>query len=152
VHISSRGLGRAALPRDVAALVFVLALAVGVGTGCGGSAHASPSCASVIGPLAPVTQKHDRVGTGSTLDVDAANSAFDPTCVTHVSRGTVAVTFHNTGLVIHNVEITAQHIDVDVKPRGSVTIRIQVGADPVVYVCRYHRALGMVGVLIPASS
>jgi plastocyanin len=126
-------------------------LALAFGAGCGGNAHASPSCASVLGPLAPVTQKNERTVSGTTLAVDAANSAFDPTCVTDVPRGTVTVTFHNTGVVIHNVEITAQHIDVDVKPRASVAIRIQVGAEPVVYVCRYHRALGMVGVLIPAS-
>lgn len=149
MHSTSHGLPTGASVRGIPALALALVLAVGAG--CGGTSHASPSCGSVLGPLAPVTQKSDRAATGPTLDVDAANSAFDPTCVTAVPRGTVAVTFHNTGVVIHNVEITAQHVDVDIKPRGSVTIRIHVGADPVVYVCRYHRALGMVGVLIPAS-
>lgn len=148
MHVTSPRLATVAPVHGVAALVFALAF----GAGCGGSSHASPSCARVLGPLAPVTQKSDRAASEPTLDVDAANAAFDPTCATDVPRGTVTVTFHNTGVVIHNVEITAQHIDVDIKPRGSATIHIQVGADPVVYVCRYHRALGMVGVLIPASS
>lgn len=145
--------GMATSLRPMAARGLIGALvALAACCGCGGSAHASPSCASVLGPLAPVTQKRDRIAAGSTLEVDAANSAFDPTCVTDVPRGVVAVTFHNTGVVIHNVEITAQHVNVDIAPRRSATVRIQVGADPVVYVCRYHRALGMVGVLVPASS
>jgi plastocyanin len=142
----------------VRAAFVALALSAPLGlSGCGGhsgGAHTGDarSCANVLPTLSPVTRKGERAATGATLDIDAANAAFDPTCVTDVPRGTFALTVHNTGLVIHDVSIPDQHVDVDIRPGHSVTIRIQVGAQPVVYGCRYHRALGMVGVLIPSAT
>ena len=126
---------------------FVLA-ATALGA-CGGHATSAPSCASVLKPLAPVTQKTNRPAGGSSISIDAGGAAFDPTCVTGVPKGVFTVTFRNTGTVIHNVEIPEQHVNVDISPRHSTVVRIRVGAQPVVYVCRLHRQLGMVGVLIP---
>ncbi len=93
--------------------------------------------------LAPVTDKGVSRATGPALEVDAANAAFTPTRVTNVPRGMFALTVHNTGLVIHDVAIPEQHIDVGIPARRTVTIRI--GSTPVVYSCRYHRALGTAG-------
>jgi plastocyanin len=129
-------------------LLFVLAA-----FGCGGSgAHAAATCATELKAAAPITDKGSRVIAGSRLTVDAANSAFAPTCVTGVPHGVLTLSVRNTGLVLHNIEIDAQHIDFDVAPRHTVVVRVTVGSDPIVYVCKYHRDLGMVGVLIPSTT
>ena len=121
--------------------------------GCSGSgSHAAkPTCATEIRAIARVTDKGTGAAKGTHVTVDAANAAFAPTCITGVPHGVVTLSVRNTGAVVHNVEIAAQQIDVDVAPRDSVAVRLRVGDDPVVYVCRIHRALGMVGVLIPTT-
>lgn len=138
--------------RAVSVLVALLGMA-GL-SACSGGSKSSPaaSCKQIVSTLAPVTDKGVSRATGPALEVDAANAAYTPTCVTDAPRGMFALTVHNTGLVIHDVAVPEQHIDVDILPRRTVTIQIRIGSTPVVYSCRYHRALGMVGVLIPASS
>jgi plastocyanin len=129
--------------------LFVLSATTVAGCAAGSTRE---SCAAVERGLAPVTDKGELRSSGSSIDVDAANAAFTPTCVTNVPQGIVAMTIRNSGVVIHNVDIPAQHVDVDISARHSVTIRIHLGSQPVVYICRYHRALGMIGVLIPEPS
>jgi plastocyanin len=98
-----------------------------------------------------VTDHGSRAATGSTLTVDAANAAFTPTCFDHVPRGAVTLRVRNTGASLHNVQVTAQHVDVDVAPGHTAVVHLTIGRDPVVYVCKYHRTLGMVGVLVPSG-
>ena len=130
-----------------------MVLAAVVAPGCAHSSlSAARQCADAVHDLAPVTDKGRHVATGRVVKVDAANAAFTPTCTTAVPRGVVDLTVRNTGKVLHNVEITAQHIKVDVAPGKSITIRVRIGGRPVVYVCSYHRALGMVGILVPARA
>jgi plastocyanin len=134
--------------------VFALVAASAVAlSGCSShpASQPEPTCATVLPTIAPVTDKGQRQATSATIELDAASAAFAPTCVTDVPRGTVTVVVHNTGAVIHNFEIAAQHIDVDIKPRQSATIHVTVGSAPVVFVCKYHRALGMVGVFLPVT-
>jgi plastocyanin len=128
-----------------------IALAAAFVGGCGSSHAAGVTCASELRTLAPVTDKGSQRATGTVIAVDGGNASFDPTCLTDVPRGVVALTVRNTGLVLHNVEIASQHIDVDIARGRSVTVRVRVGSQPVVFVCRYHRSLGMVGVLIPRA-
>jgi plastocyanin len=106
----------------------------------------------VLRGLAPVTDRGDQRASGSAIEVDGANASFDPTCITAVPPGIVTLTVRNTGQSVHNVEITSQHIDSDIAPGHAVTVRVRVGNEPVVFVCKYHRSLGMVGVLIPQPS
>jgi plastocyanin len=118
-----------------------------------GCAHSTPSaeqqCADTVHDFAPVTNRGRRAATGTVVKVDAANAAFTPTCTTEVTRGSIDLAVRNSGKVLHNVEITAQHIKVDVAPGKSVTVRVRIGTRPVVFVCSYHRSLGMVGILVP---
>lgn len=131
---------------------FLLATLAAIALGpsaCSGSSHAA-SCVSVIHDDAPVTDFGSRAAPGSVLTVDAANAGFTPTCFTAVPRGRVTLRVRNTGQSLHDVDVAAQHLHVDV-PRGqTVAVHLDVGDDPVVYVCTYHRDLGMVGVLVPA--
>ncbi|HUI48925.1 MAG TPA: hypothetical protein VL119_09525 [Acidimicrobiia bacterium] len=130
-------------------ILACVTLATAVVTGCSSSHSSSSSCASELRALAPITNRGVERATGSSLDVDGANASFSPTCFTEVPRGIVTLTVRNTGQTIHNIEIAAQHIDVDIAQGRSITVRVRVGSVPVVFICRYHRYLGMVGVLIP---
>jgi plastocyanin len=86
------------------------------------------------------------------VDVTARDFAFSPTCVLDVPQGVVTLVVHNAGSVVHNVSIAAQRIDRDVPVGATVSLEVSVGRVPIVFLCRYHRAAGMVGVLVPASS
>jgi plastocyanin len=130
------------------ALVVLLLLLVPLGAGCS-HAHVA-TCASEIHKAAPVTNRGTRAATGATLTVDAANAAFAPTCFDDVPRGAVTLRVRNTGKSLHNVQATAQHVDVDVAPGHTIVVHLRIADAPVVYVCKYHRSLGMVGVLVPA--
>jgi plastocyanin len=141
--VPSWGVRRIVLVASLAALMIPL--------GCSSSSHAVPTCAQVERVATPVTKSGSQKFTGSVVSVMAANAAFTPTCVTDVPRGTVNLEVRNTGESLHNVQIISQHIDEDVAPGHTVTVRVTVGTQPVVYVCKYHRTLGMVGVLIPAK-
>jgi plastocyanin len=116
---------------------------------CSSKSGAVPTCATELRSSAPVTDRGSRKATGAVVTVVGANSAFTPTCITDVPRGTVVLSVRNTGKVLHNVQIAAQHVDVDVAPGHTIKVRVTIGSKPVVYVCKYHRDLGMVGILIP---
>jgi len=132
----------------VAAVVLLFACA-----SCAGSSSAAArECSRLRTAWAPVTDKGKARAAGALITINAANAAFAPTCITDVPEGPVTLVVHNTGQSIHNVRITAQHIDVDITPGHTANIRVVVGHDPVVYVCKYHRYLGMVGFLIPAGT
>ena len=101
-----------------------------------------------------MTSKVNDTGTkgasGSAITVNAADVQFSPTCTTNVPAGTVTLTVHNTGSLLHNVSIPGQQIDRDVAPGATVTIQLRVGTTPITYFCKYHRGGGMIGVLLPA--
>jgi plastocyanin len=134
--------------RRLVVLAIVACSAFG-SAACSGSKRAA-TCASVIHDNAPVTDFGSRAATGSTLTVDAAKAGFTPTCYTSVPRGTVTLRVRNTGASLHNVDVVAQHVSLDVARGETAVVHLRVGNDPVVYVCTYHRDLGMVGVLVPA--
>ena len=137
------------MPRRLTPILLASLIAAAAG-GCSHS-HASATCTTELRTLAPVTDRGTQRATGATIVVDGANAGFTPTCITDVPRGVVTLTMRNTGLSLHDIAVPAQHVDADA-PRGkSATIRVRVGDDPVVFVCRYHRFLGMAGVLIPAG-
>jgi plastocyanin len=129
------------------AIAIVLFLLPPLAAGCSHSHKAT--CASEVRAEAPVTDRGTRAATGTTLTVDAANAAFAPTCFDHVPRGAVTLRVRDTGKTLHNVQVTAQHVDVDVAPGRTVVVHLRVADAPVVYVCKYHRSLGMVGILVP---
>jgi plastocyanin len=130
--------------------IFVVVFC-GAITGCQSSPHASATCSSVLKTLAPVTERGTQRAAGTRIEVNGGNAAFAPTCVTDVPRGIVELAVRNTGQVIHNLQIAAQHIDVDIKRGATTTVRVRVGSEPVVFICSYHRNLGMIGVLIPTE-
>lgn len=132
------------------ATLFAVAVAAcggGGSTKSGGSSGGS--CASRAGVTGAVNDTGSRIASGAAASVDAQDVKFTPSCTTGVPAGTFSLTVTNTGSLLHNVSISAQHIDKDVAPGATVTVQVQIGTTPVVYFCKYHRASGMVGILVP---
>jgi plastocyanin len=89
------------------------------------------------------------VATGSTLQIQAGDSFFAPTCQTGVPAGTVTLTVHNGGQQLHNVSVPGQGIDTDVTPGQTITVKVKLGGKALPYFCKYHRTSGMWGSLLP---
>ena len=134
----------------VAAVFSIIAMVVAVGaTGDSGNAQPAqgPSAISApaTSPSAPAS------ATGSTLAIDAREFYFSPTCFTNVPTGTVTLKVHNTGGALHNVSIPSQGIDQDVAPGKTIKVKVNAGPAAFQYFCKYHKAAGMVGALVPAQ-
>jgi plastocyanin len=117
----------------------------------GGNAGAG-HCPATAGLPASVSDHGVVAATGGQLAIAAGDFFFSPTCETGVAAGTVTLTVRNTGQALHNVSIPAQHIDMDVAPGQTITVRVRMGSAPLVYFCKYHRGSGMLGALLPAGT
>lgn len=116
-----------------------------------GTQSAGAECPSDV-PLPEDTATHGAVAVdSSTVEIEAGDQFFEPTCLTEVPQGTLTLTVNNTGQAVHNVQVEAQNIDRDIDPGSSVTIEVEVGAEPIVLTCKYHKTLGMHGVIVPQA-
>jgi plastocyanin len=116
------------------------------------SGAASGTCPASSG-LPADTNLHGAVAeSGSQLSLEASDFFFSPTCVTGLHSGTITLTVHNMGVVLHNVSIPQLHIDQDMSPGQTITVVVKMGSTPLVFFCKYHRGSGMLGALIPAGS
>ena len=133
----------------------VLAAAVLAIVACGGgqdtglSSSSSPTCAAVAGLPGQVNDKGS-AALAATGTVTVDDLYFSPTCLTGAS-GTVTLTFHNRGHLLHNFSVTEENIDVDIPPGATVTVKVTVAGKPVHFFCKYHRDAGQQGALLPAS-
>lgn len=120
----------------------------GGGESSGGSGATTGACP---GMPSPVNDHGTATATGATIDMQAGDFYFSPTCERAVPPGTtVTLTVHNTGQALHNVSFPAQGIDTDVAPGQTVTVSVKVGGAGQTYAffCKYHRTSGMAGVLV----
>lgn len=121
------------------------------GTG-GGDAQAAAAECPEGAPLPDDTDRHGALTVGaSTVEMEAGDQFFDPTCLTDVSQGTVTLTIENTGQALHNIKIEEQGIDEDIDSGETVTVDVEVGDEPVAFTCKYHSTLGMHGAIVPES-
>jgi plastocyanin len=101
-------------------------------------------------PLGPGAKDHGAVpAAGAQLSIQAGDVFFAPTCETGLHAGTITLAVHNSGQALHNVSIPDQNIDQDVAKGATITVNVTVGATPVAFFCKYHKAAGMVGALLP---
>jgi plastocyanin len=147
----------------VAALLTLAASACG-GSGGGESGQSTPPAASATTPggsarcpagsglRGSVNDHGVAAAAGPRLQVQAGDSFFAPTCQTGVRSGTVTLLVRNTGRMLHNLSIPGQRVDRDVLPGQTITLRVKVAGAAVPYFCKYHRAAGMVGSLLPGQS
>lgn len=112
---------------------------------------AAAECPSGL-PLPEGTDKQGAVSVdSSTVEIEAGDQFFKPTCLTDVPQGTLTLTVSNTGQALHNIQIEGQNIDKDIEAGESVTVDVEVGSEPVVLSCKYHSGLGMHGVIVPQA-
>ena len=121
---------------------------------CGGgqSSHQASSavtCAAV-GGLPGAVNDHGTASLAATGIVTVDDEYFSPTCLTGAS-GTVTLTLHNRGHLLHNFSVPEQHIDVDIAPDQTVTVQVTVNGKPVHFFCKYHRDVGQQGALLPPA-
>lgn len=130
----------------------VLAAALLATLACGGGqasdqSSSATTCAAVAGLPGAVNDK----GTASlaaTGTVIVDDEYFSPTCLTSAS-GTVTLTLHNRGHLLHSFSVLDQNIDVDIPSGATVTVKVAVAAKPVHFFCKYHRDAGQQGALLP---
>ncbi|MHB8588404.1 MAG: cupredoxin domain-containing protein [Candidatus Dormibacteraceae bacterium] len=134
----------------LAAAVFAtVACGGGQDTGLSSSASSSPTCAAVAGLPGQVNDK-GTAALAATGTVTVDDLYFSPTCLTGAS-GTVTLTLHNRGHLLHNFSVTEQNIDVDIQPGATVTVKVTVAGKPVHFFCKYHRDAGQQGALLPTA-
>jgi plastocyanin len=147
--------------------IVVMALALtACGSGGGGSSGASsapPSATSIpsatsssdcrgrAGLTGQVTDHGTQQASGTTIDLEAGDFFFDPTCVVIGSSGTLTVTVANDGQALHNLSITSLGIDQDVAPGQAISVQVSFDVTaPLPFFCKYHVASGMQGAFVPA--
>ncbi len=113
---------------------------------------ASGGCPASAGLPANTNVHGSAVASGSQFSIEASDFFFRPTCVTRVPGGTVTLTVHNAGVVLHNVSIPSLHIDMDVAAGQTIIVHVKMGKTPLVYFCKYHVGAGMRGVLLSSGS
>src|SRR2546422_181056 len=99
---------------------------------------ATGGCPASAGLPANTNIHGSAVALGSQLSIEASDFFFRPTCVTSVPGGTVTLTVHNAGVVLHNVSIPSLHIDMDMAPGQTISVHLKLGKTPLVYFCKYH--------------
>ena len=116
------------------------------------SGAASGTCPASAGLPADTNMHGSAAASGSQISIEASDFFFSPTCVTGLQSGTITLTVHNGGVVLHNLSIPQLHIDQDMSPGQTITVVVKMGSTPLVFFCKYHRGSGMLGALIPAGS
>jgi plastocyanin len=127
--------------------VCALALAALLASACGTSSNA-PKTGTTIVLDGHRVLNHGTVDVGGETieDVDVHDYYFDPTVFTGSGGQSITLTLHNGTSTLHNFSLPLQRIDQDVPPGGSVQVSVTLPADgELVFFCKYHRRLGMLG-------
>ena len=117
-----------------------------------GSIGGSSRCPAGSGLRGSVNDHGAAAASGPRLQVQAGDTFFAPTCQTGIRPGTITLIVHNTGQMLHNLSVPGQGVDKDVAPGQTIAVRVKVAGAAVPYFCKYHRAAGMVGSLLPSQS
>ena len=132
----------------------VLASTLLASVACGGGQTSdqtspAPHCAAATGLSAPVNDK-GTAALASTGTVIVDDEYFSPTYLTGAS-GTVILTLHNRGRLLHNFSVPEQNIDVDIPSGATVTVKVAVAEKTVGCFCKYHRDAGQKCAVLPTA-
>ena len=86
--------------------------------------------------------------TGTSIAITAEDDLdFKPTFIQGAPGATVMVAIKNTGHLLHTFTVTSQHIDEEIKPGETDTVRVTIPANgaPAPFHCRFHKSSGMQG-------
>jgi YVTN family beta-propeller protein len=83
-----------------------------------------------------------------TIELEADEYYFKPTFLQGVPGQRLQLEIENESGTLHNISLPEQHLDMDVPPKGKVTVEVVFPASGAVrFFCKFHEALGMQGAL-----
>jgi uncharacterized cupredoxin-like copper-binding protein len=129
-------------------LLIVLVSAV-LAVGLAGAAGASNAAKPPVKLKGAVNDKGTGVVKGGKATIEADNFYFKKTFLKGKAGSTVSVEVKNEGSVAHTFTIDAQHIDKELQPGASATIKVKIpkNGKPANFYCRFHVRSGMQGAL-----
>jgi YVTN family beta-propeller protein len=84
----------------------------------------------------------------TTVELEADEYYFKPTFLQGVPGQRLKLEIENESGTLHNISLPEQHLDMDILPKGKVTVEVIFPASGAVrFFCKFHEALGMHGVL-----
>jgi YVTN family beta-propeller protein len=84
----------------------------------------------------------------TTLELEADEYYFKPTFLQGTPGQRLQLEIENESGTLHNISLPEQHLDVDIPPKGKVTVAVVFPTSGAVrFFCKFHEALGMHGAL-----
>jgi YVTN family beta-propeller protein len=84
----------------------------------------------------------------TTVELEADEYYFKPTFLQGVPGQRLRLEIENESGTLHNISLPEQHLDMDIPPKGTVTVEVVFPASGTVrFFCKFHEALGMHGAL-----
>jgi YVTN family beta-propeller protein len=82
------------------------------------------------------------------IELEADEYYFKPTFLQGTPGQRLTLEIENESGTLHNISLPEQHLDVDIPPKGKVTVEVVFPASGAVrFFCKFHEALGMHGAL-----
>ncbi len=84
----------------------------------------------------------------TTVELEADEYYFKPTFLQGAPGQRLTLEIENESGTLHNISLPEQHLDMDIPPKGKVTVAVVFPASGAVrFFCKFHEALGMHGAL-----
>jgi plastocyanin len=84
----------------------------------------------------------------TTVELEADEYYFKPTFLQGAPGQRLQLEIENESGTLHNISLPAQHLDMDIPPKGKVMVEVVFPASGTVrFFCKFHEALGMHGAL-----
>jgi plastocyanin len=111
---------------------------------CGSSSKSSTSSTNGSGTGSSAASTTSAPSGG--LPIVLMNYKFQPAVIHGTGGHTVTLNLKNNGTVEHNFSVASQHIDQDLEPGKSATVKLTLPKSGTVqFFCSYHKSKGMVG-------
>jgi YVTN family beta-propeller protein len=83
-----------------------------------------------------------------TIELEADDYYFQPTFLQGEPGQRLTLAIENESGTLHNISLPDQHLDLDIPPKGKVTVDVVFPASGAMrFFCKFHEALGMHGAL-----
>jgi len=84
----------------------------------------------------------------TTVELEADEYYFKPTFLQGAPGQRLRLEIENESGTLHNISLPEQHLDMDIPPKGTVTVEVVFPASGTArFFCKFHEALGMHGAL-----
>jgi plastocyanin len=84
----------------------------------------------------------------TTIELEADEYYFKPTFLQGTPGQRLKLEIENESGTLHNISLPEQSLDMDIPPKGTVTVEVVFPASGTLrFFCKFHEALGMHGAL-----